>query len=114
MNHPGGREARPTASEAHTRRAGGRGRAGGQASRVAGEPTAGGLGPPVRALVAALAALLATAAGAWAGEAKVLRIVKQPGLGYLQLIVMRDMKRLEIGSGGFLPGHVGQSLSGGP
>ena len=39
-------------------------------------------------------ALLAASAG-WAQEAKQLRIVKQPGLGYLQLIVMREQKTLE-------------------
>ncbi len=38
---------------------------------------------------------LGLAAGAAAQEAKVLRIVKQPGLGYLHLIVMREMKLLE-------------------
>jgi NitT/TauT family transport system substrate-binding protein len=32
---------------------------------------------------------------AFAQEAKQLRIVKQPGLGYLQLIVMREMKLIE-------------------
>lgn len=44
-------------------------------------------------LVAALA--LAAVPDAGAQEAKVLRIVKQPGLGYLQLIVMREAKLLE-------------------
>ena len=33
---------------------------------------------------------LALALGAAAHEARQLRIVKQPGLGYLQLIVMRE------------------------
>jgi ABC-type nitrate/sulfonate/bicarbonate transport system substrate-binding protein len=32
---------------------------------------------------------------AFAQEAKQLRIVKQPGLGYLQLIVMRELKLIE-------------------
>ena len=64
-------------------------------ARKAARPASGRRRSPARALVAALAALLATAAGAWADEAKVLRIVKQPGLGYLQLIVMREQKLLE-------------------
>ncbi len=49
-----------------------------------------------------IAAVLGAAALAWtaggpaaAEEAKVLRIVKQPGLGYLQLIVMRELHLLE-------------------
>ena len=42
-----------------------------------------------------LTAVLASAAVAPAQEAKQLRIVKQPGLGYLQLIVMREMKLIE-------------------
>ena len=42
----------------------------------------------------ALRRALAASAG-WAQEAKELRIVKQPGLGYLQLIVMREQKTLE-------------------
>jgi NitT/TauT family transport system substrate-binding protein len=46
------------------------------------------------ALAAALGAL-GPGAGAAADEAKVLRIVKQPGLGYLQLIVMRELRLLE-------------------
>ncbi len=47
-------------------------------------------------LTAVLAAALAWApAPAGADEAKQLRIVKQPGLGYLQLIVMRELKLLE-------------------
>jgi NitT/TauT family transport system substrate-binding protein len=50
----------------------------------------------VSALVlAALAAGVGLAGPAGAQEAKVLRIVKQPGLGYLQLIVMRETKLLE-------------------
>ncbi len=42
-----------------------------------------------------LAAAAAAAGPAWAQEARQLRIVKQPGLGYLQLIVMRETKLLE-------------------
>ncbi len=42
-----------------------------------------------------LFANLGMAGAAEADEAKVLRIVKQPGLGYLQLIVMREMKLLD-------------------
>lgn len=38
---------------------------------------------------------LAAALPAGAEEAKQLRIVKQPGLGYLQLIVMRELKLIE-------------------
>jgi NitT/TauT family transport system substrate-binding protein len=52
----------------------------------------------MRFLAMALAGTLGTlalAAGAAADEVKVLRIVKQPGLGYLQLIVMRELKLLE-------------------
>lgn len=44
-------------------------------------------------LTLALVALLATPAAAQ--EARQLRIVKQPGLGYLQLIVMREQKLIE-------------------
>jgi NitT/TauT family transport system substrate-binding protein len=47
----------------------------------------------VAAVVVALALAVAPAAGA--DEARQLRIVKQPGLGYLQLIVMREMKLIE-------------------
>jgi NitT/TauT family transport system substrate-binding protein len=46
-------------------------------------------------LACALLALAAGAAPANAEEARQLRIVKQPGLGYLQLIVMREQKTLE-------------------
>jgi NitT/TauT family transport system substrate-binding protein len=46
-------------------------------------------------VVAALASALAVVGPAGAQEAKQLRIVKQPGLGYLQLIVMREQKLLE-------------------
>jgi len=46
------------------------------------------------AAVALLAALSLAGTGA-AQEARQLRIVKQPGLGYLQLIVMREMKLVE-------------------
>src|SRR2546421_10747278 len=47
-------------------------------------------------LVIALATMAwLTAPDAFAQEAKQLRIVKQPGLGYLQLIVMREMKLIE-------------------
>jgi NitT/TauT family transport system substrate-binding protein len=46
-------------------------------------------------VVAALGAALALTLPAGAQEAKLLRIVKQPGLGYLQLIVMREQKLLE-------------------
>ena len=51
----------------------------------------------IRRSAGLLVAMLVVAAGHDAGaqEAKVLRIVKQPGLGYLQLIVMREMKLLE-------------------
>ena len=42
-----------------------------------------------------LVALALTGSVAGADEAKQLRIVKQPGLGYLQLIVMREMKLIE-------------------
>jgi NitT/TauT family transport system substrate-binding protein len=48
-----------------------------------------------RWLVGLLIGLSASAGHAGAQEAKVLRIVKQPGLGYLQLILMREMKLLE-------------------
>src|SRR2546428_689319 len=47
-------------------------------------------------LVVALAAVLAVVVGeAPAQEARQLRIVKQPGLGYLQLVVMRELKLIE-------------------
>jgi NitT/TauT family transport system substrate-binding protein len=46
----------------------------------------------VLVLMATLGWLVPEAA---ADEAKVLRIVKQPGLGYLQLIVMRELRLLE-------------------
>lgn len=46
-------------------------------------------------LAAALLVLAIAAPAARAQEAKQLRIVKQPGLGYLQLIVMREQKTLE-------------------
>src|SRR5256885_5319090 len=50
----------------------------------------------MKRLVIVLAALAwLTAPDAFAEEAKQLRIVKQPGLGYLQLIVMREMKLIE-------------------
>src|SRR5204863_5243958 len=50
----------------------------------------------IGSLVAALAVTLAALSGrAAAQEAKQLRIVKQPGLGYLQLIVMRELKLIE-------------------
>ena len=42
---------------------------------------------------AVLAVVVATSPSA-ADEARQLRIVKQPGLGYLQLIVMREQKLL--------------------
>ncbi|HYE94513.1 MAG TPA: ABC transporter substrate-binding protein [Terriglobales bacterium] len=45
------------------------------------------------ALIGAVTLGLAAVAGAQ--EAKQLRIVKQPGLGYLQLIVMREQKLIE-------------------
>ena len=48
-----------------------------------------------RILALALILVLAPGASADAQEAKQLRIVKQPGLGYLQLIVMREQKLLE-------------------
>src|SRR5580765_4845763 len=44
---------------------------------------------------AALFLALLAASTVWAQEAKELRIVKQPGLGYLQLIIMREQKTLE-------------------
>ena len=47
------------------------------------------------ASVLLLALALGTATSALAQEAKQLRIVKQPGLGYLQLIVMRELKLIE-------------------
>ena len=48
-------------------------------------------------LAVALGVVLAVTAGAGAAaqEARQLRIVKQPGLGYLQLIVMRELKLVE-------------------
>lgn len=46
-------------------------------------------------LAALVATLPALVPGARAEEAKHLRIVKQPGLGYLQLIVMREQKLIE-------------------
>jgi len=52
-------------------------------------------GREIGALAAALLALSATGSSSMAQEAKQLRIVKQPGLGYLQLIVMREQKLLE-------------------
>jgi NitT/TauT family transport system substrate-binding protein len=45
--------------------------------------------------ILAIALVLALDAPVQAQEAKSLRIVKQPGLGYLQLIVMRDHKLIE-------------------
>src|SRR5438874_2057008 len=49
----------------------------------------------IRAVIMlAVLAMMATPA-AFAQEAKHLRIVKQPGLGYLQLIVMRELKLIE-------------------
>lgn len=48
-----------------------------------------------RTLAAAALLMLLAAAVAPAQEARQLRIVKQPGLGYLQLIVMRETKMLE-------------------
>lgn len=49
-----------------------------------------------RILAVALVLVLALAAfAAEAQETKQLRIVKQPGLGYLQLIVMRELKLIE-------------------
>src|SRR2546428_4904472 len=48
-----------------------------------------------RPFVAAALLVVALAAVAPAQEAKQLRIVKQPGLGYLPLIVMRETKMLE-------------------
>ena len=50
----------------------------------------------LRLLAAAVAALVLGGVGPAAAEdARQLRIVKQPGLGYLQLIVMREQKALE-------------------
>jgi NitT/TauT family transport system substrate-binding protein len=51
----------------------------------------------IRATIVALGVLVAAAlaGGAHAQEAKQLRIVKQPGLGYLQFVVMRELKLLE-------------------
>ena len=89
-------------------------------ARKAARPASGRRRSPVRALVAALAALLATAAGAWADEAQALRIVMReqklleqrlPGveLEWRQLTsgpVIRDAMmagQLDIGSGGLGP-----------
>ncbi len=53
----------------------------------------------IRSIAWGLAALLLLAglgpSSTAAQEAKQLRIVKQPGLGYLQLVVMREQKTLE-------------------
>jgi len=48
-----------------------------------------------RMFVMALVLVLALGASVDAQETKQLRIVKQPGLGYLQLVVMREQKLLE-------------------
>lgn len=48
-----------------------------------------------RTLAAAALLVMLAAAVAPAQEARQLRVVKQPGLGYLQLIVMRETKMLE-------------------
>jgi len=48
-----------------------------------------------RAFVAAALLVVALAAVSPAQEARQLRLVKQPGLGYLQLVVMRETKMLE-------------------
>lgn len=48
-----------------------------------------------RILALALVLGLALGGSAQAQETKQLRIVKQPGLGYLQLIVMRELKLIE-------------------
>ena len=48
-----------------------------------------------RILAVALVLVWALGASAQAQETKQLRIVKQPGLGYLQLIVMRELKLIE-------------------
>lgn len=48
----------------------------------------------VRILAAALVLALALGGFAQAQDTKQLRIVKQPGLGYLQLVVMRELKLL--------------------
>ena len=48
-----------------------------------------------RILAAAVVLGLALGGGVHAQETKQLRIVKQPGLGYLQLVVMREQKLLE-------------------
>ena len=48
-----------------------------------------------RVVIMLAALLLAAMPAAFAQEAKQLRIVKQPGLGYLQLIVMRELKLIE-------------------
>jgi NitT/TauT family transport system substrate-binding protein len=56
----------------------------------------------MKRITVTLAMLVLALGGTWgtpgmlhAQEAKQLRIVKQPGLGYLQLIVMREMKLIE-------------------
>lgn len=48
-----------------------------------------------RILAMALALGLTLSGAAQAQESKQLRIVKQPGLGYLQLVVMRELKLLD-------------------
>ena len=48
-----------------------------------------------RILAAAVVLGMVLGGGAHAQETKQLRIVKQPGLGYLQLVVMREQKLLE-------------------
>src|SRR5881396_1609866 len=48
-----------------------------------------------RALVLAIALVVVLTGGARAQEARQLRIVKQPGLGYLELIVMRELKLVD-------------------
>ena len=49
----------------------------------------------LRRLGVVLSVVLAWSAASFAQESKHLRIVKQPGLGYLQLIVMREHKLIE-------------------
>lgn len=49
----------------------------------------------MRVISALIAFIVLAVAPASAQEAKQLRIVKQPGLGYLQLVVMRELKLLE-------------------
>src|SRR5437762_2294321 len=46
-------------------------------------------------LVVAIALVVVLTGGARAEEARQLRIVKQPGLGYLELIVMRELKLID-------------------